>query len=51
MVLVRKPEGKRQLERPSYRWEGNIKAYLKEIRFEYMELIRWVRLESSCRLL
>jgi len=32
MVLVRKPEGKRQIERPSYRWEDNIKAYLKEIR-------------------
>lgn len=48
MVLVRKPEGKRQIERPPYRWEGNIKADLKEIRFECMELIHWVRLGSSC---
>jgi len=31
MVLFGKPEGKRQIERPSYRWEDNIKAYLKEI--------------------
>jgi hypothetical protein len=49
MVLVRKPEGKRQLERPSCRWEDYIKACLKEIRFEYVELIHWVRLGSSCR--
>ena len=27
-VLVRKPEGKRQLERPRGRWEDNIKMYL-----------------------
>jgi hypothetical protein len=51
MVLVRKPEGKRQIERPTYRWEDNIKAHLKEIRFEYMEFIHWVRLGSSYRLL
>ena len=29
-VLVRKPEGKRILERPRRRWEYNIKACLEE---------------------
>jgi hypothetical protein len=27
-VLVGRPEGKRALERPRYRWESNIKMYL-----------------------
>jgi hypothetical protein len=30
-VLVWSPEGKRSLERPSSRWEDNIKMYLREI--------------------
>jgi hypothetical protein len=29
-VLVRKPEGKRQLGRPRRRWENNIKLNLRE---------------------
>ena len=29
-ILVRKPEVKRQLERPRRSWEYNIKAYLEE---------------------
>jgi hypothetical protein len=28
-ILVRKPEGKRTLERSSSRWKNNIKMYLK----------------------
>jgi hypothetical protein len=28
-ILVGKPEGKRPLGRPMYRWEGNIKTHLK----------------------
>ena len=31
-VLVRKPEGKRQLGRPRRRWEDNIKMDLQEVR-------------------
>ena len=31
MVLVRKPEGKRPLERPRRRWEDNIKMDLQEV--------------------
>jgi len=30
-ILVGKPEGKRPLERPSLRWEDNIKMYLRKI--------------------
>jgi hypothetical protein len=30
-VLVRKPEGKRPLERPTRRWEDGIKMDLREI--------------------
>ena len=30
-VLVRKPEGKRPLGRPSHRWEDNIKMVLQEV--------------------
>jgi hypothetical protein len=30
-VLVRKPEGKRQRERPKRTWEDNIKMDLKEV--------------------
>jgi hypothetical protein len=29
--LVGKPEGKRQLRRPSHRWEANIKVDLQEV--------------------
>jgi hypothetical protein len=29
--LVGKPEGKRPLERPRYRWENNIKMDLQEV--------------------
>jgi hypothetical protein len=30
-ILVGKPEGKRLLERPRRRWEGNIRVDLREI--------------------
>jgi len=30
-VLVRKPEGKRPLERPRHRWEDNISMDLQEV--------------------
>ena len=30
-ILVRKPEGKRPLGRPSRRWEDNIKMDLREV--------------------
>jgi hypothetical protein len=30
-ALVRKPEGRRPLERPRRRWEDNIKVALREV--------------------
>jgi len=30
-ILVRKPEGKRQLRRPTHRWEDNIRMDLRGI--------------------
>jgi hypothetical protein len=39
-VLVGKPEGKRQLERPRRRWEDNIKMDLREIGIDEANWIR-----------
>jgi hypothetical protein len=33
-TFVRKPDGKRPLERPKYRWEGNIRMDLRETEWE-----------------
>jgi hypothetical protein len=30
-IVIRKPEGKRSLGRPTGRWKDNIKIYIKEI--------------------
>jgi hypothetical protein len=38
-ILVGKPEGKRQLERPRRRWEDNIKMDLREIGYCYLNSI------------
>jgi hypothetical protein len=38
-VLVLKPEGKRPMGRPRYRWENNIKMDLQEIGFGGMDWI------------
>ena len=40
-VLVGKPEGKRPLGRPSFRWEDNIKMDLQEVGCEGMN---WIKL-------
>jgi hypothetical protein len=39
MVLVGKPEGKRQLGRPRLRWENYIKVDLQEVRCGFMDWI------------
>jgi hypothetical protein len=41
-VLVGKPEGKRPLERPMSRWEGNIKNYNKEVVCKFVDRIHLV---------
>ena len=53
-VLVGKPEGKRPLGRPRYRWEDNIKMDLQEVGRgcgDWMELVqdrdRWWALVSA----
>jgi hypothetical protein len=39
MILVRKPEGKRQLGRPKRKWEDNIKMDLREVGWNGMNWI------------
>jgi len=39
-ILMRKPEGKRQLGRPRRRWENNIKMYLQEVGCGDMDCIK-----------
>jgi hypothetical protein len=55
-VLVGKPEGKRPLERPRYRWGDNIKKNLQEVgggHGDWMELAqdrdRWLALVGTVR--
>jgi hypothetical protein len=42
-VLVGKPEGKRPLGRPRYKWVGNIKTNLREIGWDDMDWIHLVQ--------
>jgi hypothetical protein len=44
MVLVRKPEGRRPLERPRRRWEVGIKMDLREIGWGGVE---WIHLAQD----
>jgi hypothetical protein len=46
-IVVRKPEGKRQLRRPRLRWEDNIKMDLREIGLEGVDLIHLDRDRSE----
>jgi hypothetical protein len=43
-VLVRRPEGKRPLGRPTRRWENNIKMDLREIGIDGAN---WIRLAQD----
>jgi hypothetical protein len=40
-ILVGRPEGKRQLERPRRRWESNIKMNVRKI---WIDGANWIRL-------
>jgi len=44
-ILVRKPEGRRPLGRPSRRWVENIRMDLQEVGFGYMD---WIVLACEC---
>ena len=53
-VLVGKPEGRRPLERPRFRWVDNIRMDLQEVECKYMDCIglaqdrdRWRTLVSA----
>jgi hypothetical protein len=50
-VLVRKPEGKRPLERPWCRWENNIKMDLEEVGYGCMDWIELAQNRNRWRLL
>ena len=43
-ILVGKPEGKRPLRRPTYRWVDNIRMDLQEVGCGYMD---WIRLAQD----
>ena len=48
-VLLGRPEGKRQLGRPRYRWENNIKINLQEVKWVGMERIDLAQDGGRCR--
>jgi hypothetical protein len=43
-ILVGRPEGKRPLGRPRYRWEDNSKMYLRDIGWDGMN---WINLAQD----
>jgi hypothetical protein len=51
MILVRKPEGKRQLERLRGRWEDNTRMDLREIGWDGVAGCMWPRIGMSGGLL
>jgi hypothetical protein len=51
-ILVRKPERKRPVGRPRYKWEDNIKVGFREIRWEGVWTgFIWLRIGTIGRLL
>jgi hypothetical protein len=50
-VLVGKPEGKRPLGRPRYRWEDGIRMDLREIGLGDVDWMDWLRTGTGCELL
>jgi hypothetical protein len=48
-ILVRKPEGKKPLGRPSHRWEDNIKLDLRKMRGRVWNEFIWFRIWVSGR--
>jgi hypothetical protein len=50
-ILVGKPEGKRPLGRPRYRWENNIRMELREIGWGDISWIHLAQDRDQCRAL
>jgi len=46
-LLMGKPEGKRQLGRPRYRWEDNIKMDLQEVGCGVWTGLIWLRIGTG----
>jgi hypothetical protein len=46
-ILVGKPEGKRPLGRPRYRWVDNIKMDLREIGWDGVDGWIWLKMTSG----
>jgi hypothetical protein len=51
IISVGKPEGKRPLGIPRYRWQVNIKLNLRDIVLEGVNWIVWLRIGTTGRLL
>ena len=47
MVLVGEPEGKRPHERPTRRWENNIKMDLQEVGCGVWTVSSWLRIVTG----
>jgi hypothetical protein len=50
-VLLGKPDGRKTLERPRFRWEDNIKIDLQEVGWEAWTESVWLRTGTGGRLL
>jgi hypothetical protein len=50
-ILVRMPEGKRPLRRPTHRWEDNIKMDLREIGWDGVDWIDLAQDKDQWRVL
>jgi PAS domain-containing protein len=50
-ILVRRPEGRRPLERPRRRWEDNIKMDIREIGFGDVDWSHWTQDKDRWRAL
>jgi hypothetical protein len=48
-ILVSKPEDKTPFRRPSHRWEDNIRMGIREIGWEAVDWILWLRIGTSGR--
>ena len=46
-VLVGKPEGKRQITKPRFRWKDNIQMDFQEVGCDGLDWIIWLMIETG----
>jgi hypothetical protein len=46
-MFMGKPEGKRPIESPRRKWQDNINMNLREMGWDGMEFIFWLRIRTS----